>query len=745
MLRKNSNKNIWELLVLLGLIGLSFYFIMPIPDHSGVTIFEERDYSRAYSLWHGQAIYHGPELSAGGYTPGPFLYTLMAIPQMFGGNGRDQIFFMLGLFSLSVVVIWYGLRRRQGFWATLLVCGLFSGWSSHYTLLFKTWSANYQPIFSFAIYMSLINTFIAERKNTYWWYLTCLLMALAIQIHMSAISYVVPFLIMQIVPIRGIKKLPWRSVGAGLMLFVVILFPFLWWNAISENASEFVSPPTPLKGYLRAIARLLDLKSKFLLAFHDERLIEDFMGVRDNTLLRWLFYFCFAKLLLHARQWRNLKPWKDPVITAAFTVMVGLFISLAYFVATKYYRYYLHYDYALLIFYGVVCAKIILIPISLPSTWSVNKRDLIHNLIPLCAIMVLLTATPFARHKQIERYASKLFDPISAENNNGEEGEWVSRKTIEQVCKHIHTHYNFELQEIFNRLSTVNLFIDLDLRRPCEDAVPDRQTRSASTRSISDGSKINFLLFRIFAGMTESYDWKTWLIASSIPEELKEGLKNGTAHLAKPIFFRGAVLLPYELTTHVPVINIHNRGWPYGEIKEDKWIKQLPWKADPIEVPYGFAGAPDATAFPQLSTISWLWDYCGTSLKRNCRIVILADFKKNNEPKDQWQILIKILGTPLTQRHYGFHEKISLQWNDVYIDVICGNVIRQIPIATQLANVNYANIVDDSSLMSPVSFRSLTTCAERPMLRFGFKSMKIYRDFEIKIGDGSVISETDFK
>ncbi len=168
--------------ILLFLIALTYY--ESFADVVNLLVYQGRDLLRAYELYHNKIIFYGPELTGGGFLPGPFYYYLLGLPYLFTENVFSSMHFLFVLSSISSVVIWRIVNHKYGDDVAFMIWVLF---------LLKTYILDfvlqfYNPSFLYFFFSCFFYLLIIKKINTYRKvFLASLLGALSLQIHYSAI------------------------------------------------------------------------------------------------------------------------------------------------------------------------------------------------------------------------------------------------------------------------------------------------------------------------------------------------------------------------------------------------------------------------------------------------------------------------------------------------------------------------------------------------------------------------------
>ena len=138
----------WSISILLFAVAfLNFYFFNG-RDQEIPNAFQARDMQRAKDLFQSMSwIWHGPELSGGGYLPGPFYYYLIGVPIFIFNTIESVVFLKYILISLSAVLLReyfsHHVNKMTGYLVFVLYC-------TSYVLAFNSvenWNPSFAPLF----------------------------------------------------------------------------------------------------------------------------------------------------------------------------------------------------------------------------------------------------------------------------------------------------------------------------------------------------------------------------------------------------------------------------------------------------------------------------------------------------------------------------------------------------------------------------------------------------------------------
>ncbi len=197
-------------------------------------IFQTRDLFRMQQISDGIPIFYGPELLGGGHTPGPFYYLMFLIPYVLGGMGGVIFSFKLYFgFSISAITI-FGFKR----WGKTSAIVIFLLLTTSYffqRLLASNLNPSAAPVF--AIILTILLLLIKDSWGFKKWFLYCLIINLAIQVHAS-------FMIFYLFSVFLLRKKHLKQIIMGFILSLSAYIPYLTGTLYcSSKASSFCPQP----------------------------------------------------------------------------------------------------------------------------------------------------------------------------------------------------------------------------------------------------------------------------------------------------------------------------------------------------------------------------------------------------------------------------------------------------------------------------------------------------------------------
>ena len=189
-------------------------------------VFSERDISRSKAWLDGNFYWPGPEMSGGSNLPGPFFYFLLFPAVLMGDNTYSQVALWTILwFSLIYTLAFFFLSKIVSHKESLVVF-LVTFIASKYTIDYTT---DLNPEFAVMFHVLALITLYCwrEKRNNLYLYLTGLIIALGIQVHLLTALHVITVLLFYIIDkSKNIKTL--------LLFLFLTLSPILIFTILSQ-------------------------------------------------------------------------------------------------------------------------------------------------------------------------------------------------------------------------------------------------------------------------------------------------------------------------------------------------------------------------------------------------------------------------------------------------------------------------------------------------------------------------------
>ncbi len=209
---------------LLALVLCSFAYYFTLSSNFRWSIFEERDFLAARQVLHGKEFPTlGPQLLAGGQTPGGGLYFLLAPllalkddPTIFAIFNKASYVAAAGALAL---ILFRFVGPLGCLFGTVLFCG------SHTVLALGHWPIhpNMSLFFSFLFLFLSLRFFVDKHRPSS--YLAAFLLALLIQLHVTYLLLSFPFFTMLVLSPAKEKR---KVIGVSLLVFLIPFVPYFY-------------------------------------------------------------------------------------------------------------------------------------------------------------------------------------------------------------------------------------------------------------------------------------------------------------------------------------------------------------------------------------------------------------------------------------------------------------------------------------------------------------------------------------
>ena len=231
LLIHNKNNLFLKWLNLFCIFSISFLFFYLFTKHSIYwDIFTARDIQRALGWLEGRIHWPGPEMSGGNNLPGPFFYFLLFPLKLFGENTYTYgILWLATWLSLTYTVAFLFLTKIIKSKELLLIflsLFFFTG-RNIFSPLQYAWNPAFAIMFHVLSVVSLY--FWRETNKTSYLYLTGLIIAFGMQIHLLTLLHAITVFLFCLTDILNEK----RKVLKSLFLFLFLIsFPTLLYNIL---------------------------------------------------------------------------------------------------------------------------------------------------------------------------------------------------------------------------------------------------------------------------------------------------------------------------------------------------------------------------------------------------------------------------------------------------------------------------------------------------------------------------------
>ena len=288
-----------------------FSVLRPITNFFCFSIFTERDINRIYDLIDGYPVWHGPELSWGGFTPGSFFYFYLS-PSVYFAGLNGYVNHLLISFCLGAALLWSIIKHITDYLFAFIILVFFILSPAGIAAIRPAWNPSFLAIFW--IILGIFTYHLRSRKIISMTIIGCyfLIVGLAAQIHIMSISWILIFLIFA-------DHINLKKTAIGILITALTFLPYFLWHF--KNLEKF--PLTnPINNPLNSVTYNL---SFFLGSMHDFKKIalvsiSNFPKLITLNLLI-LFLWIFALTLFNFFIDRDRRYIKDKSLLLALVVL----------------------------------------------------------------------------------------------------------------------------------------------------------------------------------------------------------------------------------------------------------------------------------------------------------------------------------------------------------------------------------------------------------------------------------------
>ena len=507
-------------------------------------LFSERDIQRALSWLNGGFYWLGPEMSAGGHLPGPFLYFLLMPALLFS----DDIYHSLVLWkqiwlSLTYTIAFHFIDTKTKNKESLIIflcLFIFSGFSEGGIFTLFGWALN--PFFAILFHVLAIvniNLWRETNKHKYLYY-TAVVIALGIQTHLLVLLHVITVLFFFFLN-------RFKNIKTFLLFLLIAFLPIFLSFLIHFDLTQDTSGTTQIKyyDYIKKINR-----------FGSERWLKAFKKFFELGLISFIF-LSFSFLLSTKFNFKKLKIEKNTVTLFITTFIPILFLFFSIFKSWYGYPVPLFFILFLSQYFGDLEAK--------------NKTKSIY----IGLLFVFLYSYDFNKLLYYNKNNKEFASQFSIHFN----GMKASYLTLKPIIRHIYFETGYTPKEAMKHLFQIGVIPEQSLLSHYSYIIEDiRKNKSIElTKKQLKNNKIKgYFMIQHIKEFT-SYDkesWTNYLSNSSwLLNVLKDEIRDSKIILKKPVLYKRIWLIPYEVTKHsIFQEGFSNIGQPYYN-EEPDWLK----------------------------------------------------------------------------------------------------------------------------------------------------------------------------
>ena len=215
---------------------LAFFALLLIVFYTGrstlLAVFSERDIARAVGWLNGSFYWPGPEMSGGNNLPGPFFYFLLFPALLMGENIYSQVILWAIIWSALIYTLTFFfikkmISHKESLLTVLITFTLININSQNYTIMLN---AEFAVLFHVLALIGLY--FWRDKKNSFYLYLTGLVIALGIQAHLLTAIHILTVLLFY--TIDKLKGEGGEKKYTLLLFLISALSPILIYNALKS-------------------------------------------------------------------------------------------------------------------------------------------------------------------------------------------------------------------------------------------------------------------------------------------------------------------------------------------------------------------------------------------------------------------------------------------------------------------------------------------------------------------------------
>lgn len=224
-----------NLLIFLCLCAVGTFLFQLTKDFATLYIYQERDLKRSFDLLNKHLIWHGPELTGGGFLPGNLYYLILS---SFLAINRDLIscwYGMLAMGSFGGATVWLFLHRRFGSTVGILWIMNYFGSPFNFIVLSYFWNPSFSILFVLAALCAIIETFAFSGS------LLSLIFAFSLsvwsaQLHSTGLILFVLLLFLHLsTRFFGLKEISNRNFYTTLFLSLLWFLPYVVFRLSNLN------------------------------------------------------------------------------------------------------------------------------------------------------------------------------------------------------------------------------------------------------------------------------------------------------------------------------------------------------------------------------------------------------------------------------------------------------------------------------------------------------------------------------
>lgn len=684
----------------------SFY---RLADQSLFSVFLARDLARARLWLAGQPFMPGPELTGGGYLPGPFFYLLLAplaaAYDLFSLTWRSIPFYVSVFMAASIALSWLRAKRRWGAPTALLAVAMLVTSDNLARMTVRAFNPSFLPLFHLAAIFGLLEVFCFEEdalRRRRAWLIVCALLGLTLQLHLSTLTLVAGAVGLQILARRlGSTPLPGRELALGAIAFAIPSLPYLAWALLRPGGGA--EAPFPAQSISGGVGLLLSpLKADWSAFFSEDFprkvtqifVLDSPLGGLCAIALPWLLA---SKKLRSAPgpRWRR----SAQILALLFAVSFALTFTVSY-LGTIRGRYLVTTHLLLNLLLAVTAAPLALAALRALAGGRLAERAPILAAAPLLLLIGIWGATDHEVSIQ------------------GIEGTRAS--DLANALGHIRERTGWDYDELRRRLVSMDLGMHVDHSILYQDLVRS-EARAGRRAPLPPQSPDGYFLFTS-RPQFDDYSprhWRMWLQARPVAPEIAEALTSPALMLGAPLDFGSLKLLPYRV--HAPEVlprHLGNLGYAYQSVPDGELLAG-----------HGRTGvselAPDRVLFR--------WNPCH---RAECVIALVAEIRDGT-------LIARLIGAPLSELNGVYRPEWTQELRGVFVELGCGprKERRSVARLAGLPTFSEDYLEATPTLLAPLTREFALPC-EPDRIDAGFEGARVFSMGKVSALPGSTLTWT---
>lgn len=669
-----------QFLIFLCLCAGGTFLFYSTKGFATLYIYQERDLERSFQILNKHFVWHGPELTGGGFLPGNLYYLLLS---SFLAINRDLIscwYGMLAMASLGGAGVWLFLNRRFGSTVGILWILNYFGSPFNFIVLSYFWNPSFSIPFILAALCAIIETF-AFCGSLWSLMLAFTLSVWTVQLHLTGLILVGLLLLLHLSARRfGLKELSNRNFYTALLLSLLWFLPYVIFRFYYMR--DRYQATTNENGGTNSINFLLhEIIKSWISQFNIHGVTSGFFELGLNM---WIFV-PISLLLYHPFKWIwkiqthsvKIQKYQSRVnsillVTLALSASVAapIFFSIGLFSKFRY---------GIVFMLTLQMASSIWVGSFLKSHFSANRVQLLKWGLPVFSFLFLtgiLTYLYVPKYVEKRRsYAPSFFSLRAALQYVHGKTCWTPEQMREKIFS-VNIYSFISKQLLSERLS------------PCQNS--ELKFKSAIFLMPRKNHSESFGKFDMIKELKESKLEKVFL----------KDIENGNLELENSVNFGSLqVILISERAPNSSPIRFHNTGYPYSR--------------SPLEIQFKNAfGVPDPIVLVEPNVLLAKTSSCSGQTGSDVSYCHAGFLLKLSPSFENSNVLnVSILGEALSQPSFWIDPQRTSAWIAPFVEFRCGEQITKVLLAEAIGfNLRQGWKLLNSSVLTPFSKAIAVPC-----------------------------------